>query len=908
MVVCAPAGSGKTTLLAEWRATHGVRAAWIALEETDDDACRFCEVLAASLGAAMPALVLPVIPPANRLRGWIEDVCVSLAARRASNADVFSIVIDDCHILTRAEVLDGVACLLDHLPPRCRLVVSTRTEPLFPLARLRARGELVEVRGSDLRFTMEETRLLLNGLWQLGLADRAVASLAARTEGWAAGLHLAALSLRGSKDPSVFIARFDGTNRHVLDYLVDEVLGRQPAAVKDFLLATSLLARLCGPLCDALTGRADGQETLERLEDDNVFVSALDEQRRWFRYHPLFSDVLRRRLARSVFDAVELHRAAAAWLEVNGHADEAVPHALAARRYDEASALIESVAERVMQEGRETSFVRWLDEIPAQSLDEHPVLLAYRDVALAIAGGSAPDVQPAAEGTLVAGGRAAARAICEYESGRLAACIPHAEEALSLLPEDRCWLRGTTSLLLATVQIHCGDFAAAAASIALLLARARATDNLSVTVTCLRRLHSIEVFRGRLGLARGRCEEALGLAFEGARPLPVHAATWFLVAEAHVARLGGDLDESDRLLDRADAVAADLDDGPPADILEARACLQLARGDRQRALALQRQAALLAALPGKLDLGSPVVYRALLALHADDTGPATDRVRGDACPGGPGLLRKEALHAALPERLDVRSVGGVNARRVLLALQVGDAEPARDWARSMERQVVLGLLADGAAGAGAGYLSAMMDGEILARLCLAQGEHAEAARIAGLLADAASRHEHLLAEVRVRLLEACALDAAGKAAEARQATEQGLARAEPAGLISLFLEEGEPIPRLIHEVYAGGAQAWFAGRVLAAFLPREASRACANLPGLLAEPLSGRELEILSLMAEGLSNKEIADRLFVSEKTVKWHDTNIYGKLGVSRRTQAVARGRALNLLPRDGRAPGDTT
>src|SRR5262245_8524047 len=389
-LVSAPAGFGKTTLLAEWLAAsaEGRSAAWLSLDRGDDDPASFWSYLIAALrtvapgvGAGALSLLQAPQPPS------IEAVLAALLNDLGAVPRDLVLVLDDYHLVDAREIHQGVAFLLDHLPPRVHLVIATRADPALPLARLRGRGELVELRAADLRFGPDEAAAYLNGAMGLALTAWDVATLEGRTEGWVAGLQLAALSLRGRPDPGAFIAGFAGSHRYVVDYLVEEVLQRQPEHVRSFLLRTAVLDRLSGPLCDAVTGQGGGKATLEALERGNLFVVALDDRRRWYRYHHLFADVLRAHLADEQPERVpDLHRRASEWYERNGEPAEAIRHALAAEDFERAAELVELAARATLRGSRSARLLEWLRALPEEVARTRPVLGTYYAFALLGAG------------------------------------------------------------------------------------------------------------------------------------------------------------------------------------------------------------------------------------------------------------------------------------------------------------------------------------------------------------------------------------------------------------------------------------------------------------------------------------------------------------------------------------------
>ena len=386
-LVSAPPGFGKTTLVAQWIAAQGAErsTAWVSLEPADNEPTTFWAYVVAAV-----ARVLPGVGDAARDlladgQARADRAIAALVNDLATVPGDLVIVLDDLHVIEAPEIGEGLAFLLDHLPPQVHLVVITRSDPPLPLARMRARGELVEVRAADLRFTTDEAAAYLNDQMGLSLAGAEVNTLEARTEGWIAALQLAAISMRGREDVASFIASFAGDDRYVVDYLADEVLERQPEAIRDFLLRTAILDRLTGALCDAVTGATGGSATLVSLERANLFLVPLDDQRRWYRYHHLFADLLRTRLLDQHPDDVpELHRRASAWWEAHGEPAEAIGHALAAGDVERAADLVEPEARRLVRGRHEMTVRRWLDSLPDRIFEVRPVLAdAHAGVLLA---------------------------------------------------------------------------------------------------------------------------------------------------------------------------------------------------------------------------------------------------------------------------------------------------------------------------------------------------------------------------------------------------------------------------------------------------------------------------------------------------------------------------------------------
>ena len=450
--VSAPAGFGKTTLLAQWLAHRDTPVAWLSLEPQDNDPVRFLTYLIAALQtldahvgtSALELLRSPQpAPPQTVVTLLTNDLLRSAVGR-------FALVLDDYHVITAAPIQHAMTLLLEHLPPQVHLVLATRADPPLPLARLRAGGHLLEVRATDLRFSLEEASVFLQTVMGLALPPKAIEALESRTEGWIAGLQLAALSLQGRADVSTFLANFSGGHRFVLDYLSGEVLSRQPALVQSFLFQTSILERLSGSLCDAVTGQEGSQATLEALDQANLFVISLDDERRWYRYHHLFAEVLRRRLHQLQPAAIpELHRRASAWYEQHGHFVEALHHNLAASDFERAVRLIEHCVHSMLFQGQLYILLGWLEVLPQALVHARPLLCVQQAITLLLTGQmeaalvgmeqaerAIQAAMPAEQGQMVQGWLAVLRASITYLRVDLRQTVLHAQEALRLLPES----------------------------------------------------------------------------------------------------------------------------------------------------------------------------------------------------------------------------------------------------------------------------------------------------------------------------------------------------------------------------------------------------------------------------------------------------------------------------------------
>ena len=537
ILVSGPAGFGKTTLLSEWAQVAYPHVAWLSLDSADNDPTRFWMYAIAALqtvredlgSAALAALQLPQ-PPAMEalLTGLINDIA-------ACGSEPLVLVLDDLHLITAPPVHEALIFLVDHLPPAMHLVISGRADPPWPLARLRATGEMTELRTDDLRFTAAEVAAFLNDVMGLGLSATDVTALDDRTEGWIVGLQMAALSLQGRDDAPTFIQAFRGSHRFILDYLVEEVLDRQPGDVQDFLHQTAVLDRLTAPLCDSLTGRADSQAVLTRLERANLFLVPLDDERRWYRYHHLFADLLRSRLERSQPGQVAvLHRRASAWYEERGLLVEAVTHALAAHDVERVARLAEENVLGMMEHGNLGVLVEWLNALPGELVRSRPWLCIARAWALALTGSFeavTPCLQDAAQalegpsqpGLELAGrGRAPGEIahvkghidaircyVLGLTSGEHRLVIQLAESALARLPERDWRARGFVAVLLGLGHRLNMAYAAAHEALAQALAIAQAAGQKYVVIDLLCQIAMVEADEGRLRQAAATCREAL---------------------------------------------------------------------------------------------------------------------------------------------------------------------------------------------------------------------------------------------------------------------------------------------------------------------------------------------------------------------------------------------------------------
>ncbi len=866
-LVSAPAGFGKTTLVTEWLADCGCPIAWVSLDERDAVLGGFLTYLIAALQTIQPEIggvVLDALQSPNPTP--IETTLTALINEINRVSARFIVVLDDYHTLDSPDVDGALTFLLDHLPPQMHLVIATREDPSLPLARLRARNQLTEVRAADLRFTLDEAADFLGQGMGLALGAADIGALQARTEGWIVGLQLAALALQGSPtaqhgmDVTGFIQAFSGSHRFVLDYLVEEVLDRQPLHIQHFLLSTSVLDRLCGPLCEAVTDSVDlsGQAMLEYCEQANLMLIPLDDQRQWYRYHHLFGEVLRARLMKTLPEQViALHQRASDWYAQTGLFAEAIHHAFAAEDFERAAALVERAWPSIRQTRQEAIFRPWVKALPNDLIRQRPVLSVICAWALLDAGefdavearlrDAERLLDTSSEDYVVIDEQqfqslpaavANARAYRAQALNDLPGTVRYTRLALDLLAADDYYERGTTAALLGLAYWASGDLESAYDSFA------RGLDDLERGGGILIRmggtivLAHIRSAQGRLHAAADAYRQSLQRSTAHGEPLLKGTAEMYL----------GLADIS-------------LEHG---EVAQAEAHLASGANLRQRA-----------SLPGYDYLWCMVEARLKLAAGDLDAMFA---------------LMHEAEHLYYRSPIpDVRPVSAMRARLLLLADRLPEALA---WVRGR------GLSADD-------DLSYLREYEhfTLARILLAQHRKdggpqplADAQRLLTRLFDAAEAGGRIGSIIEARMLQALALDSRGDTPAALKSLSHALTLAEREGYFQLFVDEGRPMAALLEKAAAHRLSA-YAGKLLAAFdTPSAPAPRSVTLPALI-DPLSERELEVLRLLKTELSGPEIADLLGVALSTVRTHTKHIYDKLDATNRRAAVNRAEALGLI-----------
>lgn len=854
-VVSAPAGFGKSTLVGEWIASGARRAAWLSLDEADNDPPRFLTYLVAALQTVAPGVgggVLGLLESPQPLP--IESILTVVLNDIAAVRERFVLVLDDYHLIDSGPIDRAVTFLLSHLPPQMHLVIATREDPQLPLARLRARGQLTELRASDLRFTPTEAADFLGEVMGLNLSAEHVTALEDRTEGWIAGLQLAGLALQGTiatqgrQEISRFVQSFAGSHHFVLDYLLEEVLYRQPEGIQNFLLRTSILDRLCGPLCDALllNPSVSGQQTLEYLERANLFTIPLDGERRWYRYHHLFAELLLQRLPHSIAGPTgdaegridELHIRASQWYEDNGLEIEAFRHAAAAHDIERAERLAEGKGIPLHRRGAVITILDWLESLPVSVLNARPSLWWRHASLLLIIGQTAgvqekldaaeaglaailQDSEPDAKARLLIGRIAAARAVLALTRYDSETMLVQSRRALAYLSPDRLSMRANANWTLGVAYAFRGKRAAARHALAEAISLSGAAGDIFTTILATLGMAEVEEVDNHLHQAAEIYQRILQLA--GDQPLQI-------VNEAHLglARIlyeWNDLDGAEQHAHQSLRLAREYDQVIDRYIISEvfLARLQLARGDVDGAAAMLAQ--------------------------------TSETVR---------------------QKNFVQRIAEVAAARVVTLLRRGDLAAAAHLAERHQ-------------------LPASQ-----ARVLLAQGDTSTALAVLAHFRREVEAKEWPDERLRALVLQAVAYATHGERDQAVQVLREALALAESGGFIRLFVDEGPLMAQLLSAAADQGATPEYTRKLLAAFAAEEQKIAGAShLPDAqpLVDPLSQRELEILQLIAEGLSNQEIGERLFLALDTVKGHNRRIFEKLDVQRRTEAVARARELGLL-----------
>lgn len=844
-----PPGYGKTTLLSVWAADHPGEVAWLALEEGDNDGARFLHYLMAAIQTVAPEIGSGATVSLEHGKQPPPEATLAPVLNQLAASDLeLSLVLDDYHVIEVEPVHSAVTYLLEHSPPNLHLVLATRADPPLPLSRLRGRGQLVELRAADLAFHPQEAAEFLQKVVGLELPPQDIATLSLRTEGWPAGLRMAAISLKDHDDPAGFVRTFGADDRHVVDYLVDEVLARQTEEVRRFLLDTSILERLSGQLCEAVMdeGELQGQAMIEKLEAANLFLLPLDDKRIWYRYHRLFADLLRERLrGLDPERPALLHRRASVWYIQQAESSsssatisEAVHHALLGGDPASAAELIEVEAEPTLMRSELETFLHWVESLPESALSNRPRLRALQALVGLICGRSLEEVNHSLDRVTkedpqgaYAGEVATVRAMQATFRGDGKATAQLSKEALEVLPEESLFLRTLLIDNLGLAYLMMGDFPAAIEALEEAARMGERIGNVLAAAGAWSNIAGLHVTAGRLHQAVEIFERVLDLTQDPTgRRLP--AAGKALMGLGLVSREWNDTQTAERYFH------------------EAIICFEQYG-----------------------DIGSVVAHLtlAIMQLESGELKVAREHLEEAE------LIAVASESTELDDRL-------VHALWAHMALAEGDTGAAQRWIENVRRRTSDESF----------YHLHELEQTTLARVLLGTGQPQDALEILVKVRRGAETlgMDKRLAEILV--LQSLAFEAVGERDHALTALETALHIGEPEGFVRTFVIEGEPMGRLLHEAARRGITPEYIGRLLAAFPHTEPEPV---LLGDMIEPLSERELEVIALLAEGSTNAEIAQHLHLALSTVKWHTSNIYGKLGVKNRAQAAARARSLGLL-----------
>ena len=880
-LISAPAGFGKSTLVSEWSATGHKKVAWLSLDEGDSDPARFLIYLITALQTVAPLIgqaTLGVLQsPGSPRPPAMEPVLTALLNETSGAPDKLIVVLDDYHVIDASAIDDALTFLLEHLPSQMHVVMTTREDPQLPLARLRARDQLTELRAADLRFTPDEAATFLNQVMGLDLSVEDIDALETRTEGWIAGLQLAALSMQGHGDVHGFVRAFAGDHRYIVDYLVEEVLQRQPESLRSFLLQTSILDRLCGPLCAAVTGQAEGGSArLEALERGNFFVVALDDKRHWYRYHHLFAEVLHSHLAAEQPEMIAtLHRRASEWYEQHGSApdamSQAIRHALAAEDFERAADLAELAVPQMRRSREDATMLGWLKALPDALLRNRPSLSVWY-AHTSLAGGELESVEARlrdAERWLdssvdrngmvivdedafrrLPSDIAVARAGLALVLGDVPATVKYARQALQFVPEDDLLGHGAAAALLGLASWAGGDLETAHRAFAEGMASLQRAGHITDVISGTMALADLRIAQGRLHEAMSTYERALQLAMQQTEQgaLVIRGTSDLYVGMGEIERERNDLDAAHGHLLRGKELG-EHSGFPPGRYRCSIAMSRIkeAQGDRDGALNLLGEAE---------------------RLYLRDFFP------------------------------NVRPVAAMKARQWAAQGRLGEA---LGWAREQGLSVEDEL----------SYLREF-EHMTLARVLLAlyKGERnersiSEAVGLLERLLKAAEEGGRTGSLIEILVLQALTLHAQGEVPAALAPLQRALTLAEPEGYVRTFVDEGTPMLALLEEAEKAGIAPGYIHRLLAAFGEGDAETAGATgeaggrTPDRqdLVEPLSVRELEVLRLLRTELTGPEIAHELTVSLHTIRTHTNNIYNKVGVNNRRAAVRRAEEVGLL-----------
>jgi len=866
-LVSAPAGFGKSTLLASWVAqVDTAHVGWLSLDEADNNLSRFLTYFVAALQSietdmGQQAMVELQSPGEINLENMLTCLINEIVAFPAE----IVLVLDDYHVIETPQIDQAITFLLDHLPSQIHIVIASRIDPTLPLSRLRARGQMIELRVEDLRFTADEAAKLLNQTMGLNLTSQDVEALEGRTEGWIAGLHLAALSMQGLKhqdDISDFVNRFAGSDRYIQDYLTDEVLQQQPKLIKEFLLQTSILSRLNASLCASLTKMENAQETLEDLEIANLFIIPLDNERGWYRYHHLFADLLQQRLRQSFPELIpELHIRASQWYEQHGLLEEAIQHAFAANDLERVASLAEVIEPTIDGNLQWTQWLGWVKKLPVELIRSRPVLCTEYGTTLLMVGElesaevylndaerlldnmTNPNVLSKDSTTEIViideaqfqslpATIAIARAYIAQALGDIASTVQYAQKALAHSRDrDDLLNHGRATTLLGLASWANGDLETAAQAFADFISMMRRTGNESETIGAIFVLATIKIAQGCLREAFDEYQQSIQFVTDRSGEPPIGTEDLYRgISEIYCE--WGDLAAAERYL----KISKNLGDQTFQSDWQNRWC----------------------------------VTRACLLVDKGDLDSALEQLEE---------AEQLSIQNPLPE---VRPAGVMKAR---IWVRQGKIAETLNWVHEKDLSIDDEL-----------HYMKEFEHITLARLLIAQyqkNREDKAIRDAevfleGLL-QAAEEGKRTTSVIEILILLALTYETQGNRTSALKHLEQALKLAEPEGFVRIFVAEGQPMIELLSAAAVQGIVPSYSRKLLTLIQPHQQQG--------LVEPLTEREIEVLQLIAQGLSNREIGEQLYLALDTVKGYNRKIFGKLGVRKRLEAVNRAQGLGIL-----------
>lgn len=853
-LVAAPAGFGKTTAVSTWLHQNNKQSSWLSLEDSDNETGVFWMYILASIRTVLPDFAetafaaLTRTPPAP-----ISSLLPIITNELSCLSEPLVLALDDYHVIDNQEIHDQVSFLMKHRPRQFHIVIATRADPPLPVARLRAQRSLTELRAEDLRFTEDEAKALLNGVMQLGLSSADIHLLESRTEGWGVGLLLAAQSIQGRSDKSEFISAITGSQHYILEYLIEEVLNRQSDQTRKFLLQTSILDRLCGQLCDAVTDQSNGEETIQQLSKANLFIVPLDQDHIWYRYHHLFSALLMNLLQKefSEEDILQLHRKASFWYQDADDLDKAIRFALKGQDFERAAYLIEQIVDKVIARGQVKTLLRWIGAIPEDVINSRPRLLMHQGWVVFLSGKVTlssqifqrakhvlTNIPGSDERDLLYGRLSAMQSTITALTRDLRSAIAQAQEALAILPEKEFIFRARASRVLGVCYMFQGKFTKALEFLENAKLLALGGQNKFLASEILSQIGTLRKHQAKLSLARDAYQQILDL-YTHPEVTPPACLGYIGLAEIYI--------EQNNLQDAEDYL--------------------------NKGIELCQQGNIGYALQPAYLIGGLLRYA-----RGDQAGAIETIQKGDALSrfGGGSL----------------ESILGLAWFHTRLYLGLGDLEKARDWAEGK-------LLPHSRTFDNMPPVLDEMHQSLLARVYLRFGEFEKTLEICERVCTQAKTGDRLARVIELDLFKAMTLHKLGKSCDAYDVFEDCITLAEPEGFVRLFLEAGNTVVDLLQ--MAKGRHHEYVHKLLTAFNIQQAKTGtnttyCSGREELV-ESLTERELDVLRLMCEGHSNQDIADEMVVSVNTIKKHTSNIYGKLGVRNRAQAVLRAREIELV-----------